>query len=105
MSMNTKGKERIALMFIEAAREAHEFLSSKDDSHEYDPAFLELLTKRRLEPKRETILTSLLEDATYAVKFSEEYLDQLLNKTIRDIIYRLLNREPGRIQRKARKAA
>lgn len=86
--MNTKEKERIALMLIEIAKEVRQYLLSEEgQDHPYYRSESYLVSS--FDEEREEILEKLLDDPVYAAKFSEEYLEKLLKEQVRAMIRKL----------------
>jgi len=101
--MDRREKERITLLVIATAKAMLELLSAEGDISYYTDSMF----ASDFEKEKETILKALLKDPVYVAKFSEEYLEKLLQKKMQEIIHRLRQQDTPRIrpQRVAREIA
>jgi hypothetical protein len=101
--MDRREKDRITLLVIAIARAVLELLSSVEDILYYTDSMI----ASDFEKEKETILKALLKDPVYAAKFSEEYLEKLLQKKMQEMIHRLRQHDTPRMrpQRVAREIA
>ncbi len=90
--MNKRDKTRITLKIKQMAKDVKEFLSS-DENQVYPAYHSDFFLVSSFDDEREEILVNLLNDQTYAAKFSEEYLEKLLKEKVTTLMQSLRQRE------------
>jgi hypothetical protein len=90
--MDKKAKERIRVLFVRMAKEVKHFLSL-DENKQYPTYYSDSLLASNFDEEREDVLKSILNDLVYSEKFSEEYVEKLLQGKIRTMMHDLRESE------------